>query len=121
MTLYEKRHLVLVALLSTRTYAQKPVALISGNGNVSIASNRIEGGLSQTTVSKHDQTMEMAQDFLQFCSTATITLDQATTPDYFVLLNRKGSPSLFGEIGQSQIMVLNRRKAVMFSRPKKHG
>jgi hypothetical protein len=106
--------LVLVALLSARTYAQKPVALISGNGNVSIASNKTDGGLSQTTVSKHDQTMEMAQDFLQFCSTVAITLDQATTPDYFVLLNRKGSPSLFGEIGQSQIMVLNRTKAVMF-------
>ena len=107
--------LVLVALLSTRTYAQKPVALISGNGNVSIASNKIDGGLSQTTVSKHDQTMEMAQDFLQFCSTATITLHKANTSDYFVLLNRKGSPSLFlGEIGQSQIMVLNRRKTVMF-------
>jgi len=56
----------------------------------------------------------MAQDFLQFCSTATITLDRATTPDYFVFLNRKGSPTLFGEIGQSQIMVLNRNKSVIF-------
>jgi hypothetical protein len=106
--------LVLAAILSTETYAQKPVTLISGNGNVSIDSNNAGAGLSQTTISKHDQTMEMAQDFLQFCSSAEITLDQATAPDYFVLLNRKGSPSLFGEIGQSQIMVLNRRKSVIF-------
>ena len=58
--------------------------------------------------------MEMAQDFLQFCSTATITLDQATTPDYFVFQNRKGSPATFAEIGQSQVMVLNRKKSVIF-------
>src|SRR5258708_35221713 len=106
--------LVLAAVLSTETYAQKPIALISGTGNVSIDSNNAGAGLSQTTISKHDQTMEMAQDFLQFCSSAEITLDQATTPDYFVLLNRKGSPSPFGEIGQSQIMGLIRRQSVIF-------
>ena len=105
--------LVLAAILPTKVYAQKPVVLISGTGNVSIDSNNT-GGFSQTTVSKHNQTMEMAQDFLQFCSSAEITLDQVSTPDYFVLLNRKGSPSLLGEIGQSQIMVLNRRKSVIF-------
>ena len=88
--------------------------LISGSGNVSIDSNKVGAGLTQTTVSKHDQTMEMAQDFLQFCSSSEITLDQATAPDYFVFLNRKGSPTAFGEIGQSQIMVLNRKKSVIF-------
>lgn len=94
--------------------AQKPVVLISGNGNVSIASNNVGGGMTQTTVSKHDQTMEMAQDFLQFCPSSEITLDQAGPPDYFLFLNRKGSPSIFGDIGQSQIMLLNRRKSVIF-------
>jgi hypothetical protein len=99
---------------STGVCAQKSVVLISGNGNTSIASNNVGAGLTQTTVSKHDQTMEMAQDFLQFCPSSEITLDQATVPDYFVFLNRKGSPSLFGEVGQSQIMVVNRKKSVVF-------
>jgi hypothetical protein len=101
-------------VFSTGIFAQKPVVLISGSGNLSIDSNNAGAGLTQTTISKHDQTMEMAQDFLQFCSSSEITLDQATVPDYFVFLNRKGSPSLFGEIGQSQIMVLNRKKSVIF-------
>jgi hypothetical protein len=61
----------LAASISTEAYAQKPVALISGNGNVSIDSNNVGAGLNQTTISKHDQTMEMAQDFLAAPSTST--------------------------------------------------
>jgi hypothetical protein len=109
-----KSNSVLVAvilLFSKGLLAQKPTVLISGNGNTSIASNNAGAGLSQTTVSKHDQTMEMAQDFLQFCSSSEVTLDQVAVPDYFVFLNRKGSPTAFGEVGQSQIMVLNRKKS----------
>ena len=53
-------------VFSTGIFAQKPVVLISGSGNLSIDSNNTGAGLTQTTVSKHDQTMEMAQDFLQF-------------------------------------------------------
>lgn len=102
-----------------------PLILISGNGNLSINSigqgvAGIDGGVGwaagtrQTAVNKHDQTMEMAGDFSKFCPAVELTLSQNAQPDYFVFLNREGHPTAFGEMGQSQIMVLNRRKSVVF-------
>ncbi|HLJ47155.1 MAG TPA: hypothetical protein VKU01_14160 [Bryobacteraceae bacterium] len=96
-----------------KTLAQTPTVLISGNGNISTNAQQY-GNTQQTTVSKHDQTMEMAQDFMRFCPAVEITLDQTGAPDYFALLNRTGSPTMLGEIGMSQIMILNRRKTVLF-------
>lgn len=63
--------------------------------------------------------MEMAQDFLRDCPGVELTLAQNVQPDYFVALNREGQATMFGEMGQSQIMVLNRRKAVLFVASKK--
>ncbi len=56
----------------------------------------------------------MAGDFLDFCSAVELTLLQSDQPDYYVFLNREGQPTMFGELGQSQVMVLNRRKSVVF-------
>jgi len=103
----------------------KPVILIAGEGNFSIESvgvggavaghsSLIAGGATNTAINKHDQTMEMAQNFLQFCPALEVTLDRQSASDYFVNLNRKGHPTMFGEIGSSQIMVLNARKTVIF-------
>jgi hypothetical protein len=108
----------------------KPVVLISGNGNISINSagqgiGGVNGGVgwaagsSKSSVNKHDQTMEMAQDFLRDCPAVELTLSHDAEPDYFVLLNREGQATMFGEMGQSQVMVLNRRKAVLFAVGKK--
>ncbi len=108
----------------------KPTILISGNGNLSINSSGqgvagvgggvgLAAGSRQTTVNKHDQTIEMAGDFLNFCPAVELTLSQNEQPDYFVFLNREGQPTPFGEIGQSQLMVLNRRKSVVFVVAKK--
>ena len=108
----------------------KPVILISGSGNVRINSNGQgvggihEGvgwaaGTRETTINQHDQTMEMAGDFSKFCPAVELTLSPAAQPDYFVFLNREGQPTVFGELGQSQIMVLNKRKSIIFEVGKK--
>lgn len=112
----------LAALLIGSVAAQnKPTILISGEGNLSInTSGGVVAGEGwaasnhQATINKHDQTMEMAQDFIKFCPAAETSLNITATPDYFVSLNREGQATLFGEIGKSQIMVLNRRKTVVF-------
>ena len=114
--------LLVLLFVSTFAIAQnkavKPVILIRGDGNVTVASDGsvVAGsswavGTNHTRVSKHDQTMEMAQDFLQFCPEFEATLDRASAPDYFVALNGEGGAY---NIGQSQIMVLNRHKVVIF-------
>jgi hypothetical protein len=51
--------------------------------------------------------MEMTQEFLKSCPSIDLTLDSKATPDYIVQLNREGTPTIFGEFGKSQIMVLN--------------
>lgn len=118
--------LVTVGCLVVPGWAQtKPIILIAGEGNLSVNSSGqglagAHGGVGwaagtrQTAVNKHDQTMEMAQDFLQWCPAFEITVSQTVTPDYFVGLNREGVPTAFGELGKSQIMVLNARKTVIF-------
>ena len=98
--------------------AARPVVLIWGEGNLTITSTgtAIAGsgwatGVGQGTVSKHNQTMEMAQNLLQSCPNVEVTLDRAVVSDYYLLLNREGGAY---NIGQSQIMALNRRKTVLF-------
>jgi hypothetical protein len=124
-----KRALALFAMLTSLvggSRAQtKPVVLIQGNGNISIQSTG-QGGAGvvgsaavgasahQSTINKHDQTMEMAQDFLRSCPSIEVTLDGNAISDYFVQLNREGTPTMFGEVGKSQIMVLNARKSPIF-------
>jgi hypothetical protein len=103
----------------------KPVIFIVGEGNISIElvglgaagighSSVVGGSAAHKAINRHDQTMEMAQDLLQFCPAVSITLDSQSAPDYFVSLNREGHPTMFGEIGSSQVMVLNARKGVIF-------
>lgn len=113
---------VVLLVGTTPVFGQrKPIVVIAGNGNLSVNSDgqAVGGhawavGASKTTVNKHDQTMEMAQDFLQSCPNAETTLDNVATPDYFVSLNREGIPTIFGEMGKSQIMVLNGHKSIIF-------
>lgn len=124
-----KRALVLFAMLTPLVGVSdaqtKPVILIQGNGNISVQSTDqgvagvvgsavVGGSAHQATINKHDQTMEMARDFLQSCPSIEVTLEGNAVPDYFVQLNREGSPTMFGEVGKSQIMVLNARKSPIF-------
>lgn len=79
--------LVLLSLIfDSFSFSQtRPIILISGNGNLSINSSGqgvagVAGGVGlaagsrQTTVNKHNQTMEMAGDFLNFCPAIELTL-----------------------------------------------
>jgi hypothetical protein len=96
----------------------KPLVFVQGNGNISVQSTGeaaagvvggaiVAGNAQQSSINKHDQTMEMAQDFLQWCPSIETTLDVNAPADYIVQLNREGMPTVFGETGKSQIMVLN--------------
>jgi hypothetical protein len=104
--------LVSMLALTLGLHAQergKPVVLITGNANISINSTGqgvggANGGVgwatgsSKSSVNNHDQTMEMAQDFLRDCPGVELTLAQDVPPDYFVALNREGQATMFGEM-----------------------
>jgi len=99
-------------------YAQKtvkPVAFISGDGSITITTTGgVVGaqhwavGSNTATVSKHDQTMEMAQNLIKHCAGITTTLDASASPDYYLILNR--GPEFLGR-AVSQIMALNRQQS----------
>jgi hypothetical protein len=117
---------VLLSSLSVVSAAQtRPLVLINGNGNISIQSTGIGsagvvggavvgGSTHQATINKHDQTMEMTQEFLKSCPSIDLTLDSKATPDYIVQLNREGTTTIFGEFGKSQVMVLNAKRSPIF-------
>jgi hypothetical protein len=121
--------LVLSLLLGTAIRGQKqerPKVFIVGTGNLSIASgsvgaagltgdSAIVGGSSgRSAVNHHDQTMEMATVMLDSCPGVEVTLDGKNRADYTVSLNREGQPTVFGELGKSQVMVLNARLTPIF-------
>ena len=94
-------------MFAASAFAQtKPVVFISGEGNTST-----QNGITN----KHDQTIEMAQDLLKSCPAVTITLSDQLAPDYFISLNREGYRTVFGEMGASQIMVLNAAKGIIYA------
>jgi len=72
-----------------------PLVYINGNGATYV---------SQGTVAKHDETMEMARDLIKFCPEVTVTVkDSDPAPDYVLALNR-GEEHMGAAI--SQIMLL---------------
>jgi hypothetical protein len=116
---------VLTSLIAISRAQTKPLVLIQGNGNVSIQSTGeasaglagdvvVGGSAHQSSINKHDQTMEIAQNMLQHCPSIEVTLDANVTADYIIRLNREGTPTIFGELGQSQIMVLNAYMSPIF-------
>lgn len=111
---------MLIVLLCGSAFGRgrKPVVYIRGRGNISINSEDIgaatigpDGAVSASssasTINKHNQTMEMAQDFMHYCPSVALTLNAKAPADYTVILNREGQPTIIGELGRSQIMVLN--------------
>ncbi len=106
--------------------SDKPVVFISGSGNISVATDgvgsagRVEnqavvgGSSTHGTISKHDQTMEMANILLKSCPGIEVTLDEKAQADYTVALNREGQPTMFGEMGKSEVMVVNAKHSPIF-------
>lgn len=92
---------------------EKPRVYISGTGNVDV---RTDGGAvggrswlvgsSHSTVSSHNQTMELAKDFSKQCPGVIVTLN-ATDADYTVGLNHEAFHGLIFK--NNQVMVTNRR------------
>lgn len=98
--------------------ADKPVVVVTGEGNLEINSDGSAAygwgwavASRSTRVNKHNQTMEMAQNFLKYCPDLEVSVDARAIPDYYVALNREGG---LWNIGQSQIMLLNRQKTVIY-------
>lgn len=115
------RILITLVFVCGLAAAQKPVILISGNGNTNVstigaavAPGGVVVGAGTTSINKHDQTMEMAQDFMKSCPEVSVSLDATATPNYFVSLNREGMMTAFGDMGVSQIMVTDSKKTVLF-------
>lgn len=91
---------ILVIAVAAQTPAKKtPVVMIVGNGN-EIYTRAFGVGSS----SKHDQTIEMAQQLLKHCPEVTLTIGEEQKPDYELVLNREGGG--FFDIGDSQIMLV---------------
>ncbi len=115
-------------LLAVVVLAAAPVALgqqgiprvyINGTGNIDVRTNAgaVGGsgwavGSSHSTVSAHNQTMELAKDFSKQCPDVTVTLNAADA-DYTVGLNHEAFHGLIHK--NNQIMVTNRRGDLVFS------
>lgn len=92
---------------------EKPRVYISGTGNVDVRTDgsAVGGhswlvGSSHSTVSSHDQTMELAKDFAKQCPGVIVTL-KAPDADYTVGLNHEAFHGLIFK--NNQVMVTNRR------------
>jgi hypothetical protein len=108
---------LLLLIAVTSTYAQtgaserskEPMVFINGSRNVSITGTAVGTRVFSAqgaSVSKHDQTMEMAQQLLKSCPEVTLTLRESDpAPDYALLLNRDGGHGFF-DSGISQFVLV---------------
>jgi hypothetical protein len=79
-----------------------PLVRISGTGDVTVSGGAVAVhgvGVASASASKHDQTIEMAQQLLKHCPEATLTVAEDAKPNYELFLNRES-------LGDSQIMLL---------------
>jgi hypothetical protein len=115
--------LLLVGVLTVGPAAfgkqEKPRVYINGTGNVDVRtdSSAVGGrswvaGSSHSTVSAHDQTMELAKDYSKQCPDVIVTLN-ATDVDYTVGLNHEAFHGLIHK--NNQVMVTNRRGDLLMS------
>jgi hypothetical protein len=98
---------------------EKPRVYINGTGNVDVRTDgsAVGGsfwavGSSHSTVSAHNQTMELAKDFSKQCPGVIVTLS-ATDADYTVGLNHEAFHGLIFK--NNQVMVTNRRGDLLMS------
>jgi hypothetical protein len=86
---------------------QGPNVFIDGNGSEQEAARMTK------TVRRDDQTMELARDLLKACHDISITREETSSPDYFLLLNRGRESAL--NLAASQVMLLDGQKNVIYS------
>jgi hypothetical protein len=118
-----KKGVLALALAATAsaTIAQqnKPRVFINGSGSTDVRTNgsAVGGrfwayGSSRSTISAHDQTMELAKDFTKQCPDVTVTLN-ATAADYTVGMNHEAFHGVVHK--NDQVMVTNRVGDLVFS------
>lgn len=101
------------AVSQTTNPSKGPLVFINGSGATSVVAQ-----LGQASVSKHDQTIEMAEQLSRHCPEITVTLKSAEpTPDYDLVLNRD-SVGLFDE-GVSQFMLVRSSDQIVMYASKK--
>jgi hypothetical protein len=93
---------------SISAMGQGPNVFIDGNGSEQ------EAARMTTTVHRDDQTMELARDLLKSCPDISITREENSSPDYFLLLNR-GEERGGLRLASSQVMLLDGQKNVLYS------
>jgi hypothetical protein len=105
--------IILLCLIASIAAAQTPrskgpVVLLHGRGDVSVSSGSVAvpfAAESNTTVSKNDPTIEMAQQLLKRCPEVTLVVkDSNVSPDYELVLDRTDGRA-FSD-GSSEIMLL---------------
>jgi len=98
----------------------KPRVFVTGAGNVDVRTNGEAhrnwyggvSGSSHSTVGKHDQTMELANDFPKQCPGVIVTLNNSDA-DYTVSLNHEAFHGVIFK--NNQIMITNRRGDLVMS------
>jgi hypothetical protein len=109
--------LALVLLVSIAAAAQGPKVYINGDNGVSGSSGGFAlGGLgvASGSVSKHDETVEMARSLLKSCPEVSLTTsnDADSRPDYLLILTRREG---YYSGTASQVMLLRPDKTVLFA------
>jgi len=98
---------------TTKQEPKGPLVFINGSGGTSVVAQ-----LGQTSVSKHDQTIEMAEQLSKHCPEIVITLKSGDPlPDYDLVLNRE-SAGWFDE-GESQFMLMRSSDKIVLYANKK--
>ena len=103
-------------LFSIAAAAQGPKVYINGDSGVSGSSGgfALGGiGMASGSVSKHDETAEMARSLLKSCPEISLTTSESDShPDYLLLLTRREG---YYSGTSSQIMLLLPDKTVLFA------
>jgi hypothetical protein len=87
----------------------RPLVFVDGNGS------EREAARQTPHVRRDDQTMELARDLLKACPEISLTRNEESSDlDYTLLFNRGDEYGLF-RVAQSQILLLDRDKNIVYS------
>jgi hypothetical protein len=84
--------LILSALAAAQTQKKGPVIFVNGSGGVTIQSSGFAAShvaAGSTSVSKHDQTIEMVAQLMKSCPDTEIVIQPDLHADYELYLNRE--------------------------------
>jgi hypothetical protein len=109
--------IVVVLLLSMALVAQttKPVILIRGDGNTTVSAVAV-GPVASATASKHDQTIEMADQLRKHCPDVTLKVSATDQKfDYALALNAITGGFVFQSTFAQVILLRGSDKTVLWT------